>query len=130
MLRARGQPRRRPGLGRSVLVRRGRQSAERSVPGEWVSHPAPSTFSLAADRLGWRLEQILASGLHAAPLPACGRILGRGVRAIVLLRDGAAAADLPMAGENGFGRSALTVLEALGGPRERITRRHRGRRPE
>ena len=24
--------------------------------GEWTAHPAPSTFSLAASRLGWRLE--------------------------------------------------------------------------
>src|SRR5271155_3889997 len=27
-------------------------------PGEWVAHPARSTFSLAAARLGWRLEDV------------------------------------------------------------------------
>ncbi|MGA7810623.1 SAM-dependent methyltransferase, partial [Bradyrhizobium sp.] len=26
--------------------------------GEWIAHPAPSTFSLAAARLGWRLEEV------------------------------------------------------------------------
>ncbi|MCB2131251.1 MAG: cobalt-precorrin-7 (C(5))-methyltransferase, partial [Rhodobacteraceae bacterium] len=36
------------------------------APGEWVSHPAPSTFSLAASRLGWRIEETVCLGLHAA----------------------------------------------------------------
>ncbi len=31
-------------------------------PGEWVAHPAPSAFSLAAARLGWRLEEVLCLG--------------------------------------------------------------------
>ena len=35
--------------------------------GEWIAHPAPSTFSLAAARLGWRLEDVVCLGLHAAP---------------------------------------------------------------
>src|SRR5690349_313935 len=30
---------------------------------EWIAHPAPSTFSLAAARLGWRLEQTTRLGL-------------------------------------------------------------------
>lgn len=89
--------------------------------GEWVSHPAPSTFSIAANRLGWRLEEVLCLGLHAAPFSRLAPLLGRGSRAICLVRDGAAVGEL--AGylhETGFGASALTVLECLGGPRERI----------
>ena len=36
--------------------------------GEWVSYPAPSTFALATNRLGWRMEEVVCLGLHAAPL--------------------------------------------------------------
>ena len=53
-------------------------------PGEWVSHPALSTFQLAANRLGWRLEEVHCLGLHAAPLARLRRVLGRGNRIIEL----------------------------------------------
>ena len=91
-------------------------------PGEWVSHPAPSTFQLAANRLGWRLEEVLTLGLHAAPLARLRPLLGRGVRVICTLRDGAAVEELSrwLAG-NGHPNARLTVLERLGGPLERIT---------
>ncbi|WP_309663852.1 precorrin-6y C5,15-methyltransferase (decarboxylating) subunit CbiE [Tabrizicola sp.] len=93
------------------------------APGEWVSHPAPSTFALAANRLGWRLEEVLCLGLHAAPLTRLTPILGRGTRAICLMRDAAAVAELATyLAATGFGASTLTVLECLGGPRERIRR--------
>ncbi|WP_413869160.1 precorrin-6y C5,15-methyltransferase (decarboxylating) subunit CbiE [Albidovulum sp.] len=88
---------------------------------EWLCHPAPSTFSLVAARLGWRLEETLCLGLHAAPFERLVPVLGRGVRVICLLRDGDAPGAL--AGwltERGFGPSRLIVLEALGGPQERV----------
>lgn len=92
------------------------------APGEWRALPGPSTFSLAAARMGWAVEGTLCMGLHAAPLARLRPALAPGVRAIVLLRDGAAVAELAgwLAGE-GFGATRLTVMEALGGPRERIT---------
>lgn len=90
-------------------------------PGEWISHPAPSTFSLAANRLGWRLEEVLCLGLHAAPLARLRPVLGRGVRAICTLRDGAAVAGLARwLEDNGHPNAHLTILERLGGPHERI----------
>ena len=93
------------------------------TPGEWVSHPAPSTFQLAANRLGWRLEEVHCLGLHAAPFARLRPVLGRGVRVICTLRDGAAVADLAAwLQENGHANASLTVLERLGGPQERITR--------
>jgi precorrin-6Y C5,15-methyltransferase (decarboxylating) len=89
---------------------------------EWQALPAPSTFSHAAARLGWRLEDTLCLGLHAAPLTRLRPHLAPGARAIVLLRDGQALADLAAwLCTKGFGKSAMTVLEALAGPRERIT---------
>ena len=91
-------------------------------PGEWVSHPAPSTFQLAANRLGWRLEEVLCLGLHAAPFARLRPVLGRGVRVICTLRDGAAVGDLARwLRENGHPNARLTVLERLGGPNERVT---------
>ena len=91
-------------------------------PGEWTSHPAPSTFQLAANRLGWRLEEVLTLGLHAAPFARLRPLLGKGVRAICTLRDAAAVAELATwLRDNGHPNAGLTVLERLGGPHERIT---------
>ena len=91
------------------------------LPGEWMAHPAPSTFALAASRLGWRLEEVLCLGLHAAPFERLVPVLARGVRAICLVRDGAAVAALAdWLVSQGFGPSQVTVLESLGGPSERI----------
>ena len=95
--------------------------ARRFGAGEWTAYPSPSTFSLAASRLGWPLEETVTMGLHAAPLSRLKPVLSQGVRAILLLRDGPAVASL--AGwleSNGLGASAIHVLEALGGPQERI----------
>jgi precorrin-6B C5,15-methyltransferase / cobalt-precorrin-6B C5,C15-methyltransferase len=90
--------------------------------GEWVSLPAASTFQLAANRLGWRLEETHCLGLHAAPFARLRTVLGRGARAICTLRDGAAVAELgEWLAKNGHPDARLTVLERLGGPRERIT---------
>lgn len=95
--------------------------ARHLAPGEWRALPGPSTFALAAARLGWALESTLCLGLHAAPLARLRPHLAPGARALVLLRDGAAPAALARyLTEQGFGDSALTVCEALGGPRERL----------
>ncbi|MEO0820836.1 MAG: precorrin-6y C5,15-methyltransferase (decarboxylating) subunit CbiE [Pseudomonadota bacterium] len=97
--------------------------ARRLEAGEWRALPGPSSFSLAAARLGWPLERTLCLGLHAAPLTRLRPHLVPGRRAILLLRDGPAVAALAVwLTETGFGASALTVLEALAGPRERIRR--------
>lgn len=90
-------------------------------PGEWVAHPAPSTFSLAASRLGWPLQDTACLGLHAAPLARLRPHLAPDQRILVLLRDGAAVGTLAeYLIEQRFGSSMLHVMEALGGPRERI----------
>ena len=92
------------------------------APREWRSFPAPSVFSLAASRLGWRLEEVTCLGLHAAPLATLRRHLHAGQRLIVTLRDGAAPADLGRyLSDMGFGASKLWVLERLGGPAECVT---------
>jgi precorrin-6Y C5,15-methyltransferase (decarboxylating) len=91
------------------------------APGEWRALPAPSTFSHAAARLGWPLEDTVCLGLHAAPLTRLRPHLAPGTRLIVLLRDGAAVTDLAAwLVAQGAGATQMTVMEALGGPRERV----------
>jgi precorrin-6B C5,15-methyltransferase / cobalt-precorrin-6B C5,C15-methyltransferase len=91
------------------------------APGEWVSHPGLSTFQLVANRLGWRLEEVVCLGLHAAPFARLRPVLGRGVRAICTLRDGGTVEEIArwLAG-NGHGSAKLTVLSRLGGPHEHV----------
>ncbi|MEK9211978.1 precorrin-6y C5,15-methyltransferase (decarboxylating) subunit CbiE [Sphingomonas sp. 2378] len=92
-------------------------------PGEWVAYPAPSTLSLAAARLGWPVETIRSVGLHARPVETLRPHLAPGRRVLALMRDGASVTGLAAwLVEQGFGDSTLTVLEALGGPRERVRR--------
>jgi precorrin-6Y C5,15-methyltransferase (decarboxylating) len=88
---------------------------------ETIAVPAPSTFAWAAARLRWRLEEATTLGLHARPIELLRPHLRSGARLIVLARDGAAPAQIAAYLVSlGFGLSRLTVLEALGGPRERI----------
>ncbi len=93
------------------------------APGEWISHPAPSCFALAANQLGWKLEETLCLGLHAAPFARLTPVLAKDTRIICTLRDGAAPAALAdWLTDQEFGETKITVLEALGGPRQRIRR--------
>lgn len=97
--------------------------AARLEPGEWRTFPAPSTFSLAAARLGWRLEHVACLGLHAAPFDRLLPVLLPGRQVICLVRDGASPSALAQwLTDHGWGPSRLWVMEALGGPRERLRR--------
>jgi precorrin-6B C5,15-methyltransferase / cobalt-precorrin-6B C5,C15-methyltransferase len=90
-------------------------------PREMVAVPAPSTFSLAAARLGWALPETIQLSLHGRSLDLVRPHLQPGARVLALTSDGEGPATLSrLLADAGFGRSRLTVLEALGGPRERI----------
>jgi precorrin-6Y C5,15-methyltransferase (decarboxylating) len=99
----------------------GASLADKLDAGEWIAHPAPSTFSLAAARLGWHLERVACLGLHAAPFERLVPHLARGARILCLVRDAKAAGDLAKwLSARGWGASAFWTLTALGGPREVI----------
>lgn len=84
--------------------------------------PAPSAFSLAAARLGWPLQSIATISLHGRPLDLLRPELHPGRRILVLTSDADGPASIAsLLSRTGFGQSGLTVLEALGGPSERIT---------
>jgi precorrin-6Y C5,15-methyltransferase (decarboxylating) len=90
-------------------------------PRETVAVPQPSTFSLAAARLGWALPETIQLSLHGRPLDLVRPHLQPGARVLALTSDGAGPAALArLLAEIGFGASRMTVLEALGGPRERL----------
>ncbi|OBZ95215.1 precorrin-6Y methyltransferase [Pararhizobium polonicum] len=84
--------------------------------------PAPSSFSLAASRLGWALQDTVTVSLHGRPLDLIRPYLQPGNRILALTSDEHGPAALAaLLAENGFGQSRLIVLEALGGAQERIT---------
>jgi precorrin-6Y C5,15-methyltransferase (decarboxylating) len=83
--------------------------------------PAPSSFSLAAARLGWPLADVQAISLHGKPIDLIRPLLHPRARILALTSDGdGPAAIAHLLSELGFGPSRLTVLEALGGPSERL----------
>jgi precorrin-6Y C5,15-methyltransferase (decarboxylating) len=105
----------------------GASLAEKLDAGEWIAYSAPSTFSLAAARLGWRLESVTCLGLHAAPFERLVPHLAHGARIICLVRDGKAADELAnWLAERGWGTSAFWTLAALGGARESIAEHRAG----
>ncbi len=90
-------------------------------PGEARVLPGVPVFSLAATRLGWQVQDVRCRAHHAADFDGLWPELAPGRRFIVTLRDGAAVrgfADWLVA--RGFGESRFVVMEALGGPRERV----------
>ncbi|MDI4658335.1 precorrin-6y C5,15-methyltransferase (decarboxylating) subunit CbiE [Xanthobacter autotrophicus] len=97
-------------------------SLARHVPAdEMRAFPAPSAFALAAARLGWALQDADLVSLHGRPLARLRPFLQHGARLILLTSDGDGprqVADFVTA--HGCGASRLVVLEALGGPSERV----------
>ncbi len=91
------------------------------TPEEWTALPAPSTFSLVAGALGWRMEEITCHGLHAAPFARLRRVLSPRGRLICLVRDGDAPAALAQwLCEQEAGAATLHICERMGGPNQRI----------
>jgi precorrin-6Y C5,15-methyltransferase (decarboxylating) len=87
---------------------------------EMVILPAVSALTLAAARMGWAQHEVELLTLHGRPLALLESYLAPGAR-LVILSDGPGtpaevAARLV---ERGYGDSMLTVLERMGGPKER-----------
>ncbi|HYM03969.1 MAG TPA: precorrin-6y C5,15-methyltransferase (decarboxylating) subunit CbiE [Stellaceae bacterium] len=87
---------------------------------EMLVLPQPSAFSLAASRLIWPLADCVMLTLHGRPLDALRLHLAPGARLLALTRDGETPAQVAtLLTASGWGASAMTVLEHLGGARER-----------
>lgn len=99
----------------------GKPLADMVPADEILCLPQPSAFSLAAARLGWALQDTALVTVHGRPLEAIVRHLQPGARILALSWDGTTPARLAaLLSARGLGAATLTVLEALGGPRERI----------
>jgi precorrin-6Y C5,15-methyltransferase (decarboxylating) len=99
----------------------GKQIAEFVPAEEFICLPQPSAFSLAAARMGWPLQDVALVTLHGRPLQSIIRQLKPGARILALSWDGATPARLAeLLSAHRMGQSRITVLEAMGGPRERI----------
>ena len=96
-------------------------SLSRQVPFDQMRViPAPSSYSLAAARLGWALQDVVTLSVVARPLAAITAQLHQGVRLLVLSNDGKSpSAIAALLRDRGFGPSHMSVLEHLGGPAER-----------
>jgi precorrin-6B C5,15-methyltransferase / cobalt-precorrin-6B C5,C15-methyltransferase len=92
-------------------------------PDEMLCLPQPSAFSLAAARLGWSLQGVTPVSLHGRALEGIVRHLQPGARILALSWDGETPAKLAtLLQARGFGESAITVLERMGGPAEKVRR--------
>ena len=95
--------------------------AKRFPAAEMVVVPHPGAFSLAAARLGWPLAETACLSAHGRPLEAIALHLHPGARLLVLGEYTTTPARLAaLLRERGYGKSRLTVLERLGGPKEKI----------
>ncbi len=96
----------------------------RIVPAaEMRCFPQPSAFSLATARLGWAMQECSALSLCGRPIETVVPALRPGARILVLSADESTPGQVAtLLRGRGFGASTLTILEAMGGPRERIRR--------
>ena len=99
----------------------GKQIAAFVPAEEFVCLPQPSAFSLAAARMGWPLQDVALVTLHGRPLQSIIRRLQPGARILALSWDSATPGRLAgLLDARRMGQSGITVLEAMGGSRERI----------
>ncbi|MCI0598210.1 MAG: precorrin-6y C5,15-methyltransferase (decarboxylating) subunit CbiE [Beijerinckiaceae bacterium] len=83
--------------------------------------PAPSAFSLAAARLAWSLQDCSLVSLHGREFARIVPALQPGARILCLSWDETTPPRLAkLLCARGLGLSRIAVLEAMGGPRERM----------
>lgn len=106
--------------GDPMLYGVGASLARRLPAAQMQVLPAPSSYSLAAARLGWPLQDVVTLSVVARPVAALAAHLSTGQRLLVLSNDGSSpAAIAALLRERGFGPSAVTVFEHLAGNTER-----------
>ncbi|TPV97714.1 MAG: Precorrin-6Y C(5,15)-methyltransferase [decarboxylating] [Beijerinckiaceae bacterium] len=90
-------------------------------PDEMQCLPAPSAFSLAAARLHWSLQDCCLVSLHGREFERIIPALQPGAKILSLSWDETTPPRLAkLLCEKGLGQSRITVMEAMGGPRERV----------
>src|SRR6202161_858361 len=99
----------------------GKQIAAFVSSDEFVCLPQPSAVSLAAARMGWPLQDVSLVTLHGRALNGIIRHLQPGAQILALSWDGATPRKLSeLLSARRMGQTRMTVLEAMGGARERV----------
>lgn len=89
---------------------------------EFILHPAPSAFQLAAARLHWPLRNVTNLSLHGRPVENLHPHILPGNRLLALTSDGETLTGVSaILCARGYGQSVLTILENLGAENERIS---------
>lgn len=97
--------------------------AKRVPAEEMAVHPHVSAFSLAAARMCWPLADAECLTIHGRPLELLAGAVAPERKLLLLSHDGSSpAAVASRLVELGYGASVVTVLEHMGGTRERIYR--------
>jgi precorrin-6Y C5,15-methyltransferase (decarboxylating) len=100
------------GIGSSLLKHFG--------AGEMSVLPSLSAFQLAAARMGWPLQETECLSVHGRSVDLLRASLYPGARILALTSNAKAPQEIAdLLADEGFGRSNMTVLEHLGGQKER-----------
>lgn len=88
-------------------------------PGEITYHPQVGAFQLAAARMGWSMADVETLTVHGRPVEQMIAFIQPDVRLLILTTG----EDTPLQiarflTERGFGKSAMSVLAAMGGAQE------------
>jgi precorrin-6Y C5,15-methyltransferase (decarboxylating) len=95
--------------------------AQQVPPEEIICLPGISSFSLAASRLGWAVQDCALVTVHGRALERIVPHLQPHARILALSWDQTTPTRLAeLLVRHGFGDARITVCEAMGGPRERL----------
>jgi precorrin-6B C5,15-methyltransferase / cobalt-precorrin-6B C5,C15-methyltransferase len=95
--------------------------AKRVPAEEMAVYPHVSAFSLAAARMRWPLAEVECLTIHGRPLDLLAGAVAPERKLLLLSHDGTSPAAVACRlCELGYGASEVTVLEHMGGERERI----------
>ncbi len=86
---------------------------------EITFHPQVSAFQLAACRMGWSLADCATLTVHGRPVEQAVPFFAPGARLLILTQGRQTPGEMArLLRDAGYGTSAMTVLAAIGGPRE------------
>ena len=90
------------------------------APDEIRYHPQLSAFQWAAARMGWSLADIETLTVHGRDAEQIVPYIAPGIRMLILTRDGDSPREVAkLLKDRGYSESTMTVLAALGGPKEK-----------
>ncbi|WP_319532143.1 precorrin-6y C5,15-methyltransferase (decarboxylating) subunit CbiE [uncultured Cohaesibacter sp.] len=116
--------------GKPVVILASGDPMEFGIAGSLTRHfdwhemrvlPSPSSFSLAASLLGWPLDKIVRLTIHGRNPAGLVPHLLPGARLLILSKDGSSPALVArLLCERGLEQASITVLEHLGGEKEKV----------